>query len=157
MVLNPFLMMKPGQTTLNKLDIFWKIVPQAISKSFKDISLAFQRHPITNDVTVLTNETAISRSIRNLVLTNLGERFFEPNIGSRISGSLFELLDIGTASVIRSEIETTINNYEPRVYLNTVEVTPVYDDNAYNVLISYYIVGQPNNPQAIDFILQATR
>jgi phage baseplate assembly protein W len=132
-------------------------VPQAISKSFKDISLAFQKHPITNDVTVLTNETAISRSIRNLVLTNLGERFFEPNVGSRIGRSLFELLDVGTASVIRTEVETTIKNYEPRIYLDTVEVTPLYDDNAYNVLIAYYIVGQPNSPRSIDFILQATR
>lgn len=132
-------------------------MPQAISKSFKDISLAFQKHPITNDVTVLTNETAISRSIRNLVLTNLGERFFEPNVGSRIGRSLFELLDVGTASVIRTEVETTIKNYEPRIYLDTVEVTPLYDDNAYNVLIAYYIVGQPNSPRSIDFILQATR
>ena len=132
-------------------------MPQAISKSFKDISLAFQRHPITNDVTVLTNTTAINRSIRNFVLTNLGERFFEPILGSRISGSLFELLDMGSASVIQSEIENTIRNYEPRVYLNTVEVTPVYDNNAYNVLISYYIVGQPNSPQSVYFLLQTTR
>lgn len=132
-------------------------MPQAISKSFKDISLAFRRHPITNDVTVLTNETAISRSIRNLVLTSFGERFFSPILGSKIGSSLFELLDFGSASVIQTEIENTIKNYEPRVLLNTVEVTPQYDDNAYSVLISYYIVGQPNNQQTVDFVLQATR
>jgi phage baseplate assembly protein W len=132
-------------------------VPQFISKSFRDISLAFQKHPITNDVTVLTNETAINRSIRNLVLTGLGERFFSPNLGSQIGKSLFELLDIGSASIIKTEIENTIKNFEPRVFLNTVEVTPIYDDNAYDVLISYYIVGQPNTSQSVEFILQATR
>jgi len=132
-------------------------VPQAVSKSFKDISLSFKRHPITNDITVLTNTTAINRSIRNLVLTNLGERFFEPILGSKISASLFELLDMGSASIIQSEIENTINNYEPRVFLNTVEVTPVYDGNAFDVLISYFIIGQPNTPQSVDFILQSTR
>lgn len=132
-------------------------MPQAISKSFKDISLAFQRHPITNDVTVLTNQTAISRSIRNLVLTNVGEKFFKPNIGSRVNSSLFELLDMGAGTAIRSEIESTIKNYEPRVFLNTVQVTPLYDDNAFDVVISYFVVGQPNNTQTIDFLLQATR
>ena len=132
-------------------------MPQAISKTFKDISLAFQRHPITNDVTVLTNQTAISRSIRNLVLTNVGEKFFKPNIGSRVNSSLFELLDMGAGTAIRSEIESTIKNYEPRVFLNTVQVTPLYDDNAFDVVISYFVVGQPNNTQTIDFLLQATR
>ena len=132
-------------------------MPQAISKTFKDISLAFQRHPITNDVTVLTNQTAISRSIRNLVLTNVGEKFFNPNIGSRVNSSLFELLDMGAGTAIRSEIESTINNYEPRVFLNTIQVTPLYDDNAFDVVISYFVVGQPNNTQTIDFLLQATR
>jgi phage baseplate assembly protein W len=132
-------------------------VPQAISKTFKDISLAFQRHPITNDVTVLTNQTAISRSIRNLVLTNVGEKFFKPNVGSRVNSSLFELLDMGAGTAIRSEIESTIKNYEPRVFLNTVQVTPLYDDNAFDVVISYFVVGQPNNTQTIDFLLQATR
>lgn len=132
-------------------------MPQAISKTFKDISLAFQRHPITNDVTVLINQTAISRSIRNLVLTNVGEKFFKPNIGSRVNSSLFELLDMGAGTAIRSEIESTIKNYEPRVFLNTVQVTPLYDDNAFDVVISYFVVGQPNNTQTIDFLLQATR
>lgn len=132
-------------------------MPQTISKTFKDISLAFQRHPITNDVTVLINQTAISRSIRNLVLTNVGEKFFKPNIGSRVNSSLFELLDMGAGTAIRSEIESTIKNYEPRVFLNTVQVTPLYDDNAFDVVISYFVVGQPNNTQTIDFLLQATR
>ena len=119
--------------------------------------MSFLKNPITNDVIVLKNETAISRSIRNLVLTFLGERPFQPNLGSRISRSLFELLDYGSASAIQQEVELTIKNYEPRVKVNTVEVTPEYDNNGYNVLISYFIVGQGDTPQTLDFIHQATR
>ena len=130
---------------------------QAISRSFKDISLSFQKNPITNDLIALKDATAISRSIRNLIFTQLGERFFSPNLGSRIGGSLFELLDYGSASAIETEIKITLDNYEPRVEVDTIEVTPEYDNNGYNVLIAYTIVGQPNTPQQLDFILQATR
>lgn len=132
-------------------------MPQPISRAFKDISLSFQKHPITNDVITLSNETAISRSIRNLVLTSLGERPFQPNLGSRVLRSLFELLDFGTATIIRKDIELTIKNFEPRVEINTVEVTPEYDNNGYNVLISYFIVGQPRTPKVLEFVLQSTR
>jgi len=119
--------------------------------------LSFKKHPITNDVVVLSNETAISRSIRNLVLTSLGERPFQPILGSRVSRSLFELLDFGTASVIKKDISLTIKNFEPRVEINTIEVVPDYDNNGYSVLISYFIVGQPRTPKTLEFILQATR
>lgn len=132
-------------------------MPQPVSRAFKDISLSFKKHPITNDVVVLSNETAISRSIRNLVLTSLGERPFQPDLGSRISRNLFELLDFGTASVIKKDISLTIRNFEPRVEVNTIEVVPNYDSNGYSVLISYFIVGQPRTPKTLEFILQATR
>jgi len=132
-------------------------VPQAVSRRFKDISLSFLKHPITRDLVSISNETAISRSIRNLILTSLGERPFQPDLGSRISRSLFELLDFGTASIIQKEIDITIKNFEPRVEINTIEVTPEYDNNGYNVLISYFIVGQPRTPVQLEFILQATR
>lgn len=132
-------------------------MPQPVSRAFKDISLSFKKHPITRDVVVLSNETAISRSIRNLVLTALGERPFQPDLGSRISRSLFELLDFGTASIIKKDISLTIKNFEPRVEINTIEVTPNYDSNGYDVLISYFIVGQPRTPKTLEFILQATR
>lgn len=132
-------------------------MPQAVSRRFKDISLSFLKHPITRDLVSISNETAISRSIRNLILTSLGERPFQPDLGSRISRSLFELLDFGTASIIQKEIDITIKNFEPRVEINTIEVTPQYDNNGYNVLISYFIVGQPRTPVQLEFILQATR
>ena len=132
-------------------------MPQAVSRRFKDISLSFLKHPITRDLVSISNETAISRSIRNLVLTSLGERPFQLDLGSRVSRSLFELLDFGTASIIQKEIDITIKNFEPRVEINTIEVTPEYDNNGYNVLISYFIVGQPRTPVQLEFILQATR
>mgnify|MGYP001479729628 CR=1 FL=1 len=129
----------------------------AVQRQFKDISLSFQKNPITNDIIVLKNETAIARSIRNLVFTQVGEKFFQPEVGSRIGGSLFELLDYGSASAIQLEIKNTINNYKPRVQVKTIEVTPEYDNNGYNVLISYLIVGDAQTPQRLEFILQATR
>ena len=132
-------------------------MPQAVSRRFKDISLSFLKHPITRDLVSISNETAISRSIRNLVLTALGERPFQPDLGSRISRSLFELLDFGTATIIKKEIDITINNFEPRLEINTIDVTPEYDNNGYNVLISYFIVEQPRTPVQLEFILQATR
>ena len=95
--------------------------------------------------------------MRNLILTILGERFFEPTLGSRINDSLFELLDYGSASNIEAEIRLTLKNYEPRVEIDTIEVTPSYDDNGYNVLLSYFIVGEARVPQTLNFILQPTR
>ena len=133
------------------------IVAQAITREYKDISLSFTKNPITNDILVVKNATAIARSVRNLILTIIGERFFEPTLGSRINNSLFELLDYGSAADISAEIELTIKNYEPRVEIQTIEVDPAYDDNGYNVLLSYFIVGEASALQTLNFILQPTR
>ena len=86
-----------------------------VSRSFKDISLSFTPHPVTKDLTVIKDANAIKRSVRNLVQTIPRERFFNPNLGSDIRGSLFDFVDFGTASVIQQQIQTTIENYEPRV------------------------------------------
>ena len=130
---------------------------QRISKSFKDISMSFQVNPLTYDLIALTNENAIARSIRNLVLTDRGERFFNNNLGSRVSSLLFESLDDITASSVRDEIENTINNYEPRVSLISVDAVPDYDNGELNVTIRYYIVGIDAQPQQLSFALQPTR
>jgi phage baseplate assembly protein W len=128
-----------------------------ISKSFKDISLSFQVSPLTYDLIAIKNENAISRSIRNLVLTNRGERFFNNNLGSRVNSLLFESLDDITASSVRDEIENVINNYEPRVELISVDAVPNYDDGELNVTIQYYIIGIDAQPQQLSFALQPTR
>jgi len=130
---------------------------ERISKSFKDISLSFQVSPLNYDLIAIKNETAIARSVRNLVLTQPGERFFNQNLGSKINQSLFENIDEISASVIRDEIKNTIENYEPRVSLIDVDVNPNYDNYEFNVTIKYYIVGVDVLPQQISFALQPTR
>ena len=130
---------------------------QRVSKDFKDISSSFQVNPLNYDLIATKNETAIARSVRNLVFTLPGERFFNQNLGSKVSRSLFENIDDISASIIKDEIENTINNYEPRVNLIDVIVSPNYDDNEFNVTINYHIVGIDALPQQLTFALQPTR
>ena len=130
---------------------------ERISKGFKDISMTFQVNPLNYDLIGLKNESAIARSVRNLVFTLPGERFFNENLGSKVSRSLFENIDEISASVIQDEITNTINNYEPRVNLIDVIVSPNYDENEFNVTINYRIVGIDVLPQQLSFALQPTR
>ena len=128
-----------------------------VSRSFKDISLSFNAHPVTNDIQILKNENAIKRSVRNLVQTIPRERFFNPILGTDIRGSLFDFVDFGTASVIEKQIQTTIDNFEPRVENLQIEVFPRPDDNEFEVNIYFDIIGQEFPAQAFQFILEATR
>jgi phage baseplate assembly protein W len=130
---------------------------QRVSQGFKDISMSFQSNPLTNDLIALKNENAIARSIRNIVFTLPGEKFFNDNFGSRISGSLFENLDSSSALVIKDEIENSIQNYEPRVSLIDVQVNPDFDNSAFDVIITYRIVGIDVPAQQLQFVLQPTR
>ena len=130
---------------------------QRISRSFKDISLSFDPHPVTKDLPILKNERAITRSIRNLVETIPTERFFNSLIGSEVRSSLFEFVDYGTASIIQTQIKTTIDNYEPRVDNVIVEVYPQPDNNAFEVMITFDIIGQEFPTQQFTFLLEATR
>lgn len=128
-----------------------------ISRSFKDISLSFDPHPITKDLPVLVNQQAIRRSIRNLVQTIPTERFFNPILGSDVRQSLFEFVDFGTASVIRDQILNTISNFEPRVNDVDVQVDPRPDENEFEITIIFNIIGQEIPTQQFSFILEATR
>ena len=130
---------------------------ERVSKGFKDISTSFQVNPLTYDLIAIKNETAIARSLRNLVLTYQGERFFNPILGSKVSRLLFENVDEITASAIQEEITTTINNFEPRVNLLSVDASPDYDNGEFNVTIRYEIVGIDVLPQQLSFALQPTR
>lgn len=130
---------------------------ERVSKAFKDISLSLQVNPLNYDLIDIKNETAISRSIRNLVFTLPGERFFNQNLGSKVSQSLFENIDDVSASILQDEITNTIENYEPRVDLISVDVTPNYDDYEFNVTVRYYIVGIDVLPQQLTFALQSVR
>ena len=128
-----------------------------ISRSFKDISLSFIPHPVTKDLTTIKDANAIKRSVRNLVQTIPRERFFNSNLGTDIRGSLFDFVDFGTASVIQQQIQTTIENYEPRVDNLQIEVFPRPDNNEFEVNIYFDIIGQQFPSQAFQFILEASR
>ena len=130
---------------------------QRISRVFKDISLSFEPHPVTKDLQILKNERAITRAIRNLVETIPTERFFNSTIGSNVRSSLFDFVDFGTASVVQSQIEVAISNYEPRVDNVQVQVDPDPDLNRFDVTIIFDIIGQEIPTQEYSFILEAAR
>tara|TARA_B100000131_G_scaffold6719_1_gene6974 strand:+ start:103 stop:504 length:402 start_codon:yes stop_codon:yes gene_type:complete len=130
---------------------------ERVSQGFKDISMTFQANPLNQDLIVLKNENAIARSVRNIVFTVPGEKFFQENFGSRISESLFENIDEISALEIKDEITESINRFEPRVRLISVDVIPDYAGNAFNVLIVYEIIGIDTPAQQLEFVLQSTR
>ena len=130
---------------------------QRVSQSFKDISMSFETNPLNDDQIALKNSSAIARSIRNIVFTQPGEKFFNPEFGSRVSESLFEIVDEVSSIGIRDEIRSSIINYEPRVKLLDVIVIPNVDDNEMNVTVKYKIIGIDIPPQQLDFVLLPTR
>ena len=130
---------------------------ERVSKSFKDISLSFGTNPLNSDLIEIKNETAISRSIQNLVLTQRGERFFNRDLGSNVYASLFENVDFISAAAIESSIREVIDLYEPRVDLKEVNVLLNEEENGYDVRIVYDIIGIEAQPQQLDFALQQTR
>ena len=129
-----------------------------ISRAFKDINLSFTPHPVTKDLTVLRNENAIKRSVRNIVQTIPSERFFNSILGSDVRDLLFDnFVDFGTASAIEDQIIISIENFEPRVDNLQVKVEPRPDQNEFEVTVSFDIIGQEFPTQDFTFILQATR
>ena len=130
---------------------------ERISQGFKDISMSFQTNPLTSDLIAMKNENAIARSVKNIVFTNPGEKFFNPRFGSRITDSLFENADELTAIEISTQIEESINRYEPRVKLKSVDASANIDGNAFDVVITYDIIGADIPPQQLEFVLQPTR
>ena len=130
---------------------------QRLSKGFRDLSASFQTNPLSNDLIALKNESAIARSVRNLVLTGQGERPFQPVLGTGVSRLLFENMDKLTASAIRSELRTTIENYEPRVEINEIIVEPDLEGNAFHVTLQYFIIGIDVPEQELTFALEPTR
>ena len=130
---------------------------ERVSQGFKDISMTFQANPLNEDLIAIKNENAIARSIRNIVFTLPGEKFFNPSFGSRITESLFENIDDITATIIVDEIRESIQNYEPRVDLNNVEAFPNYENNSFDLTITYTIIGSEIPPQELQFVLQTNR
>ena len=119
--------------------------------------MTFQTNPLTSDLIVLKNENAIARSIRNIVFTIPGEKFFDETFGSNINRSLFDNIDEISSLIIRDQISESIERFEPRVRLVEVEVSPDFDNNAFDAVITYEIIGADIPPQELQFVLQQTR
>ena len=130
---------------------------ERVSPGFKDLSMTFQANPLNFDLIGLKNENAIARSVRNIVFTLPGEKFFDEEFGSRISASLFENIDDISATIIVDEITQSIERYEPSVDLINVEAFPNFDNNSFDVLIVYDIIGADVPAQELQFALQSTR
>ena len=130
---------------------------ERVSQGFKDISMTFQSNPLNDDLIAIKNENAIARSLRNIVFTLPGEKFFDESFGSRITESLFDNIDEITASVIVDEISESIERNEPRVVLKNVKAYPDYENNGFDVIIVYDIVGSEVPRQELQFVLQSSR
>lgn len=128
-----------------------------ISRAFKDISLSFAKHPVTNDILIIRNEDAIKKSVTNLVRTTLGERYFNPLLGTSVTKNLFEMIDEEISIIMREEILSVLKNFEPRIVLKDIRTTALPDDNQINVEIEYDIVGLGFPTQNIEFLLLPTR
>ena len=130
---------------------------ERVSQGFKDISMTFQSNPLNDDLIVLKNENAIARSLRNIVYTLPGEKFFDEPFGSRITESLFDNIDDITSSIIVDEIRQSITNYEPRVKLEDVKAYPDFENNGFDVVIRYEVIGADIPLQGLQFVLQSSR
>lgn len=126
------------------------------AKRYKDLDLSFTRHPVRNDVNKHIDEMAVINSLKNLLSLNYYEKPFHPEIGSGVRGLLFENMDIVTARVLEREIRQTIQNFEPRVNVQKVEVSPDFDNNRYSIGMTFYIINR-TEPITIDFFLQRDR
>tara|TARA_B100000927_G_C16260090_1_gene387116 strand:- start:185 stop:580 length:396 start_codon:yes stop_codon:yes gene_type:complete len=126
-------------------------------ETFKDLSITFKKHPVTDDLVTVKDKSAIAQSITNLLMTRRGERPFQPTLGSGLQDMLFEPLDYGSAAMIKQEIGKCIVKYEPRVRVQKIYCNVDFDNNGYNVELQYKIVGRDDRPVAVDFFLERTR
>ena len=126
-------------------------------QTFKDLSITFKAHPITDDLVVVKGDAAIKQAVVNLLLTNRAERPFNSEIGSGITNLLFEPLDYGTAALVKAEITRTLEEYEPRIRIESLRVSPNYDDNGFEVSLEFEVVGRDDLPLNVEFFLERSR
>ena len=126
-------------------------------QTFKDLSVTFKKHPVTDDLVQVKDKAAIVQAIQGILLTRKGERPFQPELGCDIQNMLFEPLDYASAGTIKQEIRETINRYEPRVTVVKIACNPDFNNNGYNVEMQYTIVGREDLPVGVEFILERTR
>ena len=126
-------------------------------KRYKDLNLNFARHPITKDITPITDAAAVKRSVRNLVQYGHYEKPFHPEVGSGVRDILFENMTPITANALQRKLQDTIKNFEPRALLASVEVIPNFDNNRYEVIVEFYLQNAPNELVDISFALERLR
>jgi phage baseplate assembly protein W len=126
-------------------------------QTFKDLSVTFKKHPVSDDIVTVKDKAAIVQAITGLLLTRKGERPFQPDLGCGIQNALFEPLDYGTAGIIKSEIRDTLNRYEPRISVDSILCIPDDLNNGYEVELNYTIIGRDDTPVAVEFFLERTR
>jgi phage baseplate assembly protein W len=127
-----------------------------LKKIYSDLDLTFNRTPVKNDVAISYDDQAVIRSVRNLLLTNFYERPFQPNLGSNINKLLFEPVNSLTSGNLKADIENVIKNYETRVSIDEIIVTPNDDENAYNITLQFYI-GNNTSPTTVNLVLERSR
>ena len=123
-------------------------------QTFKDLSVTFKKHPVTDDLVTVKDKAAIVQAITALILTRKGERLFQPNLGCDVTSALFEPLDFATAGLIKQSIRETIQKYEPRIRLEDIICEPDFDTNGYEVELYYTIVGRDDQPVGVEFFLE---
>lgn len=126
-------------------------------QTFKDLSVTFKPHPITGDLISVKDEASIKQSIVNLLLINKGERFFDSDLGSNLYSLLFEPLDFGVATLVQNEVRATLERYEPRINVVSVIATPNFEENGFDLELSFEIIGREDIPLAVSFFLERTR
>ena len=119
--------------------------------------MSFETNPLNDDLVSLSDTSAIARSIRNIVFTIPGEKFFNESFGSNINKSLFDNIDELSAIIIKDQITESIENFEPRVRLIRVNTFPDFDNNSFDVTVIYEVTGADIPPQELQFVLQQTR
>ena len=126
-------------------------------QTFKDLSVTFKKHPVTDDLVAVKDKAAIVQAIQSILLTRKGERPFQPELGCDIQDLLFEPLDFASAGAIKQEIRETVDRYEPRVTVTEIICQPDFNNNGYNVEIQFILIGREDTPVAVEFILERTR
>ena len=126
-------------------------------ETFKDLSVTFKKHPVSNDLVQVKDKAAITQAITALLLTSKGERPFQPQLGCGLQNILFEPLDYGSAAIIKSEIADVLKRYEPRISVDNIVCIPDEGSNGYEVELFFTIVGRDDAPVAVEFFLERTR
>ena len=125
--------------------------------TFKDLSVVFKKHPVTDDLVTVKDKVAIAQSISNLLQTNNGERPFNPDLGSGLREILFEQADWGTAAIISGRVKECLIKFEPRIVVLSCNASPDFDNNGFDVEIEYEILGRDDGRIVADVFLERTR